>query len=82
MKNDNEQSLSELIKIDRPNITESSVKTYVQNLKKLGIIKVEDLEHLYDTTEMMNTNKDNTLSMKRNLISSIIVIIRAAAIRK
>lgn len=82
MKNDNEQSLSELIKIDRPNITESSVKTYVQNLKKLGIIKVEDLEKLYDTTEMMKTIDDNKLSMKRNLISSIIVIIRAAAMRK
>ena len=71
-------TLTELIENDRPNISAQSIKTYVSNLKKIGITTVDDLKKLNDTKEIFEEIADLKITMKRNVLSAILVIIKAS----
>ena len=71
-------TLKELIENDRPNISASSIKTYLSNLKKLGITEVKDIKKLNDTEAVLESIKDMKITQKRNLLSAILVIITAS----
>ncbi len=71
-------TLTELIENDRPNISTQSIKTYVSNLKKIGITTVEDLKKLNDTKAIFEEIADLKITMKRNVLSAILVIIKAS----
>lgn len=71
-------TLKELIENDRPNISPNSIKTYLSNLKKLGITEVKDIKKLNDTEEIIESIKDMKITQKRNLLSAILVIITAS----
>ena len=53
--------LYEIIKKSRPNLKESSIKTYINNLNKLGkeigIKKIKDLDFLQNGGNIMRTIK-------------------------
>ena len=71
-------TIKELIENDRPNITESSIKTYLSNLKKLGITTVDNIKKLNDVEEILESIKDMKITQQRNLLSAILVIIKAS----
>ena len=71
------KSIAELIRDDRPNITESSIKTYLFSLKKLKINNVEDIDKVDNPNDIFDEIKDMKISQKRNMISCILVIIKA-----
>ena len=71
-------TLTELIENDRPTISAQSIKTYVSNLKKIGITTVEDLKKLNDTKAIFEEIADLKITMKRNVLSAILVIIKAS----
>ena len=70
-------SIAELIRNDRPNITESSIKTYVFSLKKLGIINIEDIDKVNNPNDIFEKIKDIKVAQQRNLLSSVLIIIKA-----
>jgi hypothetical protein len=70
-------SLYNLIKENRPNIAESSIKTYVFSLKKLGITDEEDIDFIYNPNDIFDEIKDMKSSQQRNLLSSVLIIIKA-----
>jgi hypothetical protein len=70
------KSIAELIRDDRPNITDSSIKTYMFSLKKLGINNVEDIDKVDNPNDIFDEIKDMKISQKRNMISCILVIIK------
>ncbi len=67
-------SLYNLIKENRPNIAESSIKTYVFSLKKLGITDEEDIDFIHYPNEIFDEIKDMKSSQQRNLLSSVLII--------
>jgi len=71
------KSIGELIRDDRPNITLSSIKTYLFSLKKLKINNVEDIDKVDNPNDIFDEIKDMKISQKRNMISCILVIIKA-----
>lgn len=71
-------TIKELIENDRPNITESSIKTYIANLKKLGITTVDNIKKLNDVDAILESIKDMKITQQRNLLSAILVIIKAS----
>ena len=70
-------SIAEIIRNDRPNITDSSIKTYVFSLKKLGIINIEDIDKIDNPNDIFEKIKDMKTSQQRNLLSSVLIIIKA-----
>ena len=70
-------SIAELIRNDRPNIANSSIKTYVFSLKKLGIINIEDIDKIDNPNDIFEKIKDMKTSQQRNLLSSVLIIIKA-----
>ena len=70
-------SIAELIRSDRPNITDSSIKTYLFSLKKMGIDNVDDIDKVDNPNDIFDEIKDMKISQKRNMISCILVIIKA-----
>jgi len=71
-------SLKELIETDRPHLSESSLKTYLFSLKKLGITEVRDIKMLSDPTMIFEKIADYKLTQQRNLLSSVLIIITAS----
>tara|TARA_R110000822_G_scaffold37678_2_gene105325 strand:- start:388 stop:1257 length:870 start_codon:yes stop_codon:yes gene_type:complete len=70
-------SIAELIRNDRPNITDSSIKTYVFSLKKLGIINIEDIDKVNNPNDIFEKIKDIKVAQQRNLLSAVLIIIKA-----
>tara|TARA_R110002012_G_scaffold231944_5_gene404669 strand:+ start:307 stop:1185 length:879 start_codon:yes stop_codon:yes gene_type:complete len=76
------KSLKELIMEDRPHLSEGSVRTYLANLKKIGINESTDIEKLDEPDYVFNIIADMKLNMKRNIVSSVLIIITASGGRK
>jgi len=70
-------TIAELIMADRPHIAESSLKTYMFSLKKLNIIDVKDTEKLANPTAIFEEIKDLKITQQRNLLSSILIVLKA-----
>lgn len=75
-------SLEELIKEDRPAISQSSINTYLSNLKSLGITTQPQTEKLHDVEGIIESISKHKVSQQRNLISAIMIILRANNMRK
>tara|TARA_R110000803_G_scaffold37362_2_gene80504 strand:- start:247 stop:1116 length:870 start_codon:yes stop_codon:yes gene_type:complete len=71
------KSIAELIREDRPNIADSSIKTYLFSLKKMGIDNVDDIDKVDNPNDIFDEIEDMKISQKRNMISCILVIIKA-----
>ena len=70
-------TIHQLIKQNRPNIAESSIKTYVFSLKKLGIIDEDDIYKIRNPNGIFDQIADMKVSQQRNLLSSVLIIIKA-----
>ena len=70
-------TIHQLIKQNRPNIAESSIKTYVFSLKKLGIIDEDDIYKIRNPNGLFDQIADMKVSQQRNLLSSVLIIIKA-----
>lgn len=75
-------TIADLIKQDRPHIADSSLKTYMFSLKKLNIINVEDTEKLSNPQAIFDEIKDYKITQQRNLLSSILIVLKATHERK
>jgi hypothetical protein len=72
-------NLFELIKADRPTISDSSINTYVQTVKRLSPDKdMPNLIFLYNPARVLEKIAGFSVTTQRNLIISIIVALRAA----
>jgi len=74
--------LGELIKLNRPHLSDGSLKTYLANLRRIGVETPEDIEKVTDSEHVFKMLEDLKLNMKRNIISSILIIITASDGRK
>ena len=78
--------LYEIIKKSRPNLKESSIKTYLNNLNKLGkeigIKKIKDLDFLQNGGNIMRTIKKKKESTQKTYLASIVVILKAIEAKK
>jgi len=72
------KSLRELIVEDRPHLSEGSLKTYLANLRRLGIEETEDIGHLNNPDEIFKQIEDLKLNMKRNVISAVLIMVTAS----
>ena len=70
-------TLHQLIKQNRPNIAESSIKTYVFSLKKLGITSEDEIYKIKNPNGIFDEISDMKSSQQRNLLSSVLIIIKA-----
>jgi len=71
-------TINELIREDRPAISERSIRTYIANLKKIGVTDEDDLQKLTKSHDVLAELEILKPTMKRNILSSILVIIKAA----
>ena len=76
------KSLKEMIMEDRPHLSEGSVRTYLTNLKKIGITEPSDIEKLDEPDYVFNIIDEMKLNMKRNVVSCVLIIITASGGRK
>ena len=71
-------NITELLTKSRPNLKPQSIKTYIANIRKIsGTKEIEDLRFLNDPEEIFEKLEDLKLTMKRNILSSILVLITA-----
>lgn len=70
-------SLSELIAKARPHLSVGSVKTYVANLKRIGIETIADIEKLKSPEYLFDQIEGQKLSMRRNMVSSALIAVMA-----
>tara|TARA_R110000823_G_scaffold127639_2_gene255054 strand:- start:820 stop:1695 length:876 start_codon:yes stop_codon:yes gene_type:complete len=70
-------SLSELIAKARPHLNPGSVKTYVANLKRIGIETIADIEKLKSPEYLFDQIEGQKLSMRRNMVSSALIAVMA-----
>ena len=71
-------NLNRLIEKSRPHLKASSIENYSRNIKKLNNNEpVEDLDFLKDTDKIKNLIKDYSPTTQRNLITSVIVILKS-----
>ena len=76
------KSLKEMIMNDRPHLSEGSVRTYLTNLRKIGISEPSDIEKLDEPDYVFNIIDEMKLNMKRNVVSCVLIIITASGGRK
>ena len=76
-----EKSLVKTIRAARPNLKQSSIQTYVANLKRLGnmlnLTKYKDLGFLKDTDRVMAALKDYSDNTKRSYVAGIVTALKA-----
>ena len=72
------ETLAQLIRADRPAISDASIITYCFSLKKLHITERKDIEKLNAPDEILGEVSKLKLTQQRNLLSSVLVILRAA----
>lgn len=71
-------NFEELIRKDRPEIKQNSLRAYLISLRKMNQNKaLEDLKFLKDYDKIIEFLNKFKLSTKRNYISSILVVLRA-----
>ena len=71
------ESIFDMIRENRPNISDNSIKTYVSNLKKVGISTAAHILSLIKYEEIFNFIKDLKPTSQRNILSAILVLIKA-----
>ncbi len=71
-------SIRDLIITDRPHLTESSMKTYLFSLKKLGITETRDIKIVENPKEIFKMIEPMKINQRRNLLSAILIIITAS----
>jgi len=70
--------LKELIKTSRPNISDSSINTYVQSIKRVSPNKqINNLDFLKKTDAVLQKVASYPITTQRNVITSIIVGLKA-----
>lgn len=70
--------ITKIIQKARPNLKPQSIKTYLANIRKIsGEKEIEDLRFLNDPNEIFEKLNPLVLTMKRNILSAIIVLISA-----
>ena len=72
-------SLAELIKTDRPHLSESSLKTYLSSLRKLGITDQREIKTLANPDAIFEKISDMKITQQRTLLSSVLKISWTAA---
>jgi len=70
-------SLNELIAEARPHLSVGSIKTYVANLKRIGIETIGDIDKLKSPEYLFDQIEGQKLSMRRNMVSSALIITMA-----
>ena len=70
-------TISELIREARPLISDNSIKTYVANLKKAGIITLDDLHKITKVHDLLEQIRDFKPTMQRNILSAVLVMVKA-----
>ena len=74
----NIMDINKIIGQSRPNIKPQSIRTYVSNIKKVaGTKEIENLDFLNNPKEVFSKLKDRKITMKRNILSSILVLLSA-----
>ncbi len=74
----NPENLKELIRKDRPDISDSSIKTYIQSIKRVSPNKqINNLDFLQDTDDVLEKVFLYPITTQRNVITSIIVGLKA-----
>lgn len=69
-----------IIQKARPNLKTQSTKTYVSNIRKIaGTKEIDNLKFLDDPNAVFSLMSTYKLSMKRNILSSILVLLSAVA---
>ncbi len=71
-------TINDIIREDRPNISEQSIKTYLANLKKIGVTEEDDLHKLTKSGDIMVTLEKLKPTMQRNILSAILVAVKAS----
>ncbi len=71
-------TINDIIREDRPNISEQSIKTYLANLKKIGVTEEDDLHKLTKSGDIMVTLEKLKPTMQRNILSAILVAAKAS----
>ena len=71
-------TINEIIRKDRPNISEQSIKTYLANLKKIGVTEEDDLHKLTKSGDILAELEILKPTMQRNILSAILVAVKAA----
>ena len=70
--------ITEIIRQSRPNIKPQSIRTYVSNIKKIaGEKEIENLDFLNNPKEVFSKLEDMKITMRRNILSSILVLLSA-----
>ena len=74
----NIMDISMIIQEARPNVKPQSIRTYVSNLKKVaGTKEIENIDFLNNPKEVFSKLEDMKITMKRNILSSILVLLSA-----
>jgi len=83
---DHNIEIYQVIKKSRPNLKESSIKTYINNLnklaKELGIKKINNLIFLQNGGNVMRTIKKKKEGTQKTYLASIVVILKAIDAKK
>ena len=67
-----------IIQKARPNIKPQSIKTYISSIRKIaGVKEIENLDFLDDTDAVFARMDEYKLTMKRNILSAILVVLGA-----
>ena len=67
-----------IIQKARPNLKPQSIKTYINNIRKIAAVKdIDNLDFLDDTTAVFSRMDEYKLTMKRNILSAILVVLGA-----
>lgn len=70
--------ITEIIRQARPNVKPQSIRTYVANIKKIaGEKEIENIDFLNNPKEVFSKLEEMKLTMKRNILSSILVLLSA-----
>ena len=70
--------ISKIIENARPNIKPQSIRTYVSNIKKIaGEKEISNIDFLNNPKEVFSKLEGMKLTMKRNILSSILVLLSA-----
>ena len=70
--------INEIIRQARPNIKPQSIRTYVANINKVaGTKEINNIDFLNNPKEVFSKLEDMKITMKRNILSSILVLLSA-----
>jgi len=70
--------ISKIIQESRPNVKPQSIRTYVSNIKKIaGEKEITNIDFLNNPDEIFKRLEGMKLTMKRNILSSILVLLSA-----